>query len=137
MTGSALDTLVRKLKLAAMLLGLTSLILVTALVISAAGPADKTYSQDHFTVANTTDGEQVIVTYEVTTTLSENADTEERHNRMRTMDAAASCANGNLDAYIETHTEAQVQGADLREIVVGCQLDDVSVERLTVADRHL
>ncbi len=113
-------------------------ILIGLLVIIGAAVAfsipTHTFANDHFTVANSTDGEQVIVTFEVTFEHFGEMDTADRKRAMHDMALAQSCTNQKLDNYIESHTKQKVRGADLREVTVGCEDRDISIERVVVSN---
>lgn len=114
--------------------GLVALFLILAGAAAAySAPAEQTYSEDHFTVANSSNGEQVVITYEVSTSIKENADKETRKAAMQSMSEVGTCANAALDEYIQSHTKQKVENVNLQEVVITCRQDGVEVENIRVA----
>ena len=93
-----------------------------------------TFTNDHYTVANSTDGENVIVTFEVTFEHRGEMSTADRKAAMDNMALAQSCANERLDEYIASHSAKEVRNGNLVEITVGCGNNDISIERVVTAD---
>jgi len=114
------------------LLGLIVIIvlLIAAANVMAVTTPQHTYSNDHFTVANTTDGEQVMVTYEVVFEHRGEMSTADRKSAIDNMALAQSCANERLDSWIQSHTAAQAQNSNLAEITTQCGNDDISIEQV-------
>jgi len=110
-------------------------VVVIALVVagSIAAPQETTYSNDHFTVAESSDGESVLVTYEVETGLSDATELAERRDRMNDMSLVSACANERLDTYIEFNTQDEVENGNLDELVASCETGDVSLGNVTVS----
>lgn len=135
--GKRLDALkvrtIRGVKLTLLSALLVGCVLLVGAVFALSAPADVPYSNDEFTVANSSDGEQVVITYEVSTTVKENADKQIRKERMDEMQRVSACANARLDAYIQSNSREQVESANLQEVVISCETDDVSVENIRVA----
>jgi len=107
-------------------------LLLTVAVMAYSTPTH-TFSNDHYTVANSTDGENVIVTYEVAFEKHGEMDTADRKAAMDNMALAQSCANERLDAYIESHTAEEVRNGNLAEITVDCGNEYISIERVDTA----
>lgn len=104
------------------------------LLLSVAVPQDVTYSQDEFTVANSSHGEPVTITYEVTTSVPANADDKTRKNRIDTMNQVSACANARLDAHINEHSKYALKNQNLQEVVNSCETGDVKLERVVVPE---
>jgi len=93
-----------------------------------------TFTNDHYTVANSTDGENVIVTFEVTFEHRGEMSTADRKAAMDNMALAQSCANERLDTWLQNHTAEEARNGNLAEITVGCGNDHISIERVVTAD---
>lgn len=89
-----------------------------------------TFSNDHFTVANSTDNESVTVTYEVVFEKEGEMNDADRKDAMDSMSLAQSCANERLDEYIETSTASEVRNANFAEITAECDDGQVTIERV-------
>jgi hypothetical protein len=93
-----------------------------------------TFSDDHYTIANTTDGEEVVVTFEIVYERVGDMDTADRKRAMDNMNLAQSCTNERLDAHIESHTADEVRGSNLSEITADCGNEYITVERVNTTD---
>lgn len=129
----ALASLVHALKVTMAAAVAIGFVLMLGALVAATAPADVTYSNDEFTVANSSDGEQVVITYEVETTLKEDASKSERKQAMDTMAEVSACTNARLDGYIQDNSKERVENVNLEEITISCEKDGVSVERIQVA----
>lgn len=107
--------------------------LLLAVAVMAYSTPTHTFSEDHYTVANSTDGEDVIVTFEVQYEKHGEMDTADRKAAMDNMNLAQSCANEKLDAYIQSHTADEARNSNLEEITVQCHTEHITIERVQTA----
>jgi len=130
---SVVEELVYRLKIAGGIGLVVLFLLIAGAAMAYTAPDDVAYSNDEFTVANSSDGQQTVVTFEVTTSLKENADTQTRKERMDGMNRVTACANARLDGYIQENSKERVENVNLQEVVISCETGDVSVENIQVA----
>ena len=129
---SVLGSIVHGLK---MLTLFTVIVLCIGLVASvfAYTTPTHTFSEDHYTVANSTDGERVLVTFEVVFEKRGEMDTADRKAAMDNMNLAQSCANERLDAWLQSHTADEARNSNLEEITVQCHTEYITIERVDTA----
>jgi len=115
-------------------IGVVLLFLLLLGAVAAYSTPTHTFSNDHYTVANSTDGEQVVVTYEVNFEKHGDMSTADRKQAMDNMKLAQSCANERLDAWLQTHSKDEARGSNLAEITVECGNEHIGIERAVTAD---
>ena len=111
---------------------LLAFLLIAGAVMAYSTPTH-TFSNDHYTVANSTDGESVIVTYEVAFEKHGEMSDADRKAAMDNMALAQSCANERLDAWLQSHTADEARNSNLEEITVQCHTEYITIERVDTA----
>jgi len=86
-----------------------------------------TYSEDHFTIAETADGETITVYYETTFTEDGLLKESEKHDAIDDMELVSVTVNDNLDSYISSHKSSEIDQDRIESIV-----DNQSTEQITV-----
>lgn len=104
------------------------------LLLAAAAPQETAYSQDYYTVTESSGGEPVLVAYETTTRVSDDAETADRKERIDELDRVAACANARLDGYIQDNSKEQVESANLQEVVITCETSDVKLDNVETSE---
>lgn len=111
-----------------------ALVLIFAGATMAYNEPTHTFSEDHFTVANTTDGEEVIVAYEVGFEKHGEMSGSEKETAMYEMDMAASCANEKLDEWLQSHSSTEARNSNLEEITISCHSEHITIDRVNIHD---
>lgn len=127
-----LGEIAHAMKIAVGIGAVLAFLLLSVAVMAYGGPTH-TFSDDHYTVANSTDGEDVIVTFEVQYEKHGEMDTADRKAAMDNMNLAQSCANERLDAWLQTHTADEARNSNLEEITVQCHTEHITIERVDTA----
>lgn len=129
MNGRLIDVIeeaIHLMKVGLVITFFVGMVLIIGLVFSAP-MVEYTFTQDHFTVANTTDGSAVIVTYDVTFEDSGEMNDAAQKDAMDEMALVSSCANEKLDTWIQNHTLDEAMHSNLEELTIQCHEENIEV----------